>query len=49
VTGLWYKYVGTEGKIIGIDRFGLSAPGDQVMKELGITTERLVEVARTVM
>jgi transketolase len=49
VTGLWYKYVGTEGKIIGIERFGLSAPGDQVMKELGITTEHVVEVARTML
>jgi transketolase len=49
VTGLWHKFVGPEGKIIGIDRFGLSAPGDVVMKELGITTERLVEVARTLL
>ncbi len=49
VTGLWYKYVGTEGKVIGIERFGMSAPGDVVMKELGITTEHLVEVAKTVL
>jgi len=49
VTGLWHKYVGTEGKIIGIERFGLSAPGDVVMKELGITTEHLVEVAKTML
>ena len=49
VTGLWPKYVGTEGKVIGIERFGLSAPGDQAMKELGITTEHLVEVAKAMM
>jgi transketolase len=49
VTGLWYKYVGLEGKVIGIERFGMSAPGDVVMKELGITTEHLVEVAKTVL
>jgi transketolase len=49
VTGLWYKYVGTEGKVIGIERFGMSAPGDVVMKELGITTEHLVEVAKTLL
>jgi transketolase len=49
VTGLWHKYVGTEGKIIGIERFGMSAPGDQVMKELGITTEHLVEVAKSML
>lgn len=27
VSPLWYKYVGFEGKIVGIDRFGTSAPG----------------------
>ena len=37
VSGLWWKYVGTQGQIIAIDRFGLSAPGDQVFKKLGIT------------
>lgn len=42
VTGLWYKYVGSEGKVIGIDRFGISAPGGTVMKELGISVENLV-------
>jgi transketolase len=39
VSGLWWKYVGTQGQIIAIDRFGLSAPGDQVFKKLGITGE----------
>lgn len=37
VTGLWWKYVGSQGRVIGIDRFGLSAPGGTVFKELGIT------------
>jgi transketolase len=37
VSGLWWKYVGTQGQIIGIDRFGISAPGNTVFKELGIT------------
>lgn len=46
VTGLWYKYVGLDGKVIGIDRFGISAPGDTVMKELGITTANLVAAAK---
>jgi transketolase len=49
ITEHWYKYVGTDGKVVGTDRFGLSAPGDQVMKALGITTEHLVEVARTLL
>jgi transketolase len=42
VTGLWYKYVGLEGTVIGIDRFGMSAPGDIVMDQLGIKAESLV-------
>ncbi|MEX2579156.1 MAG: transketolase [Verrucomicrobiales bacterium] len=46
VTGLWWKYVGTAGKVVGIDRFGLSAPGDTAMKELGMTAEHLVQVAK---
>ncbi|MBP7948251.1 MAG: transketolase [Verrucomicrobiales bacterium] len=39
VTGLWWKYVGTGGTVLGIDRFGISAPGNTVMKELGMTAE----------
>ena len=46
VSGLWYKYVGSEGAVIGIDRFGISAPGGTVMKELGMTPENLVEVVK---
>jgi len=47
VTGLWSKYVGLDGKVIGIDRFGLSAPGNIAMKELGITTESVVTAAKS--
>jgi transketolase len=47
VTGLWHKYVGLEGKVVGIDRFGLSAPGNIAMKELGITAEAVVAAARS--
>lgn len=46
VTQPWFKYVGTEGRAIGIDRFGLSAPGGIAMKELGITVEVVVEAGR---
>lgn len=46
VTGLWSKYVGLDGKVIGIDRFGLSAPGNIAMKELGITAESVMAAAR---
>ncbi|MDF3056012.1 MAG: transketolase [Rariglobus sp.] len=46
VSGLWYQYVGLDGKVIGIDRFGMSAPGATVFKELGITTEAVVAAAQ---
>ncbi len=39
VTALWWKYVGTQGTVLGIDRFGISAPGNTVMKELGMTAD----------
>jgi transketolase len=47
VTGLWRKYVGLDGKVVGIDRFGLSAPAPAIFEELGITTEALVAAARS--
>ena len=46
VSSTWGKYVGLDGVAIGIDRFGLSAPGPVVMKELGMTAEHVVEVAK---
>jgi len=46
VTGLWHQYVGLDGKVIGIDRFGISAPGGTVFKELGITAEAVVAAAK---
>ena len=42
VSDLWWKYVGTAGKVLGIDRFGISAPGGIVMKELGMTPGHFV-------
>lgn len=42
VDNLWYKYVGMDGKVVGVNRFGFSAPGDITFKELGMTTENLV-------
>ena len=41
----WHRYVGFAGDVIGIDRFGASAPGDVVFEELGFTAERVVERA----
>ena len=47
VTEFWYKYVGPDGKPIGVDRFGLSAPGGAVMKELGITADHVIETVKS--
>ena len=47
VTDLWRKYVGLEGKTVGINRFGMSAPGPEIFKDLGITTEAVVAAARS--
>jgi transketolase len=47
VTALWYKYVGLEGKVVGVDRFGLSAPGPLVMETLGITADAVVKAVES--
>jgi transketolase len=47
VTQLWYQYVGIDGKVVGLHRFGMSAPGDQVMKEFGIDAAHVVEAAKS--
>lgn len=44
VSGLWYKYA---SKVVGVDRFGFSAPGDIVMKELGMSAENLASEIAT--
>ncbi|RSZ24418.1 transketolase [Staphylococcus haemolyticus] len=43
----WHKYVGTEGKVIGIDQFGASAPGDIVVEKYGFTKENVLNQIRT--
>ncbi|MEN8162640.1 MAG: transketolase [Acidobacteriota bacterium] len=45
VTFGWERYTGTDGAVIGIDRFGASAPGAVVAEKLGFTVERIVEAA----
>jgi transketolase len=46
VTGLWHKYTGLQGKNVGIDRFGLSAPGSQVMEVLGMTAASVMAAVK---
>ena len=47
VPEIWSQYLGLDGKIIGLDRFGMSAPGNEVMKELGIDAQHVIDVARS--
>jgi len=42
----WWKYVGQDGDVIGLDRFGASAPGPKVMAELGFTAENVAARAK---
>ena len=44
----WYRFVGLDGAVVGIDRYGLSAPGAQAMAELGISAEHVADSARQV-
>ena len=46
VSSTWGKYVGFGGKTVCIDRFGISAPGDTVMAELGMTADNVTAVAK---
>jgi transketolase len=42
----WYKYIGSDGIAIGIDRFGASAPGPIALEKLGISTAHIIEAAK---
>ncbi len=42
----WHRFVGLDGAVVGIDRFGLSAPGAQAMETLGMTVEHVVAAVR---
>ncbi|MCX7164138.1 MAG: transketolase [Rhodocyclales bacterium] len=48
VSGGWYKYVGLEGAVIGLDRFGESAPAGALFKEFGFTAENVVATVKSV-
>lgn len=45
----WHRYVGDGGDVLGIDRFGASAPGETVMREYGFTVETVCERARALL
>lgn len=43
----WYKYVGLDGKIVGIDKFGASAPGEVLYEKYGMTTDNVVKAVKS--
>jgi transketolase len=47
VPQLWAQYVGLDGKIIGLHRFGMSGPGNEVMKEMGIDAQHVIDAAKS--
>ncbi|MGH8621643.1 MAG: transketolase [Burkholderiales bacterium] len=48
VTDYWRKYVGLEGVVIGIDRFGESAPGGELLRHFGFTPENVAAAVRSI-
>ena len=49
VTGFWGKYVGLDGKVVGIDTFGESAPAGELFKLFGFTVDNVVATAQSVL
>ncbi len=49
VTDIWRKYVGLEGAVLGIDRFGESAPADDLFEYFGLTVDNLVAQVKSVL
>jgi transketolase len=49
VTGFWYKYVGLEGAVIGMDCFGESAPAPELFKHFGFTVENVVKTVKGIL
>src|SRR5438552_12950349 len=49
VTDFWRKYVGRSGEVLGIDRFGDSAPAGELFRYFGLTAERVAEAVQSVL
>ena len=47
VKDAWFRYVGLDGAVVGLERFGFSAPGNYVMEKLGITAQAVVDAVRS--
>ena len=48
-TTTWYKYVGLDGKVLGIDHYGASAPADVLFEKYGFTVENTVAVGKSLL
>ncbi|MGH8042427.1 MAG: transketolase [Rudaea sp.] len=48
VTDFWRKYVGLDGRVVGIDTFGASAPADELFKYFGFTVEAVVATVKSI-
>lgn len=47
VSSFWYRYVGLDGKVLGMDTYGESAPADKLFKFFGFTVENAVSLAES--
>ena len=45
-TGTWWRYAGTSGRVIGIDRFGMSAPAGELFEHFGFTVDNVVDTTK---
>ncbi len=49
VTETWWRYAGSDGRVIGLDRFGESAPAEELFEHFGFSTDNVVAVAKEVL
>ena len=49
IADFWYKYVGFEGRVVGMNSFGESAPADQLFKLFGFTVDNVVAKAKEIL
>ena len=49
IADFWYKYVGFEGRVVGMNSFGESAPADQLFKLFGFTVDNVVTKAKEIL
>mgnify|MGYP001065941739 CR=1 FL=1 len=49
IADVWYKYVGFEGRVVGMNSFGESAPADQLFKLFGFTVDNVVAKAKEIL